>query len=143
MAGLAAHQREVEGTSSHIQSRDGYPSADTPGAGLSQPLPHSPNSTLQLAPGARVVIRDEEWLVRRSDPSADGGQLLTCDGISELVRGQSALFLTKLEDEIEVLDPARTELVPDASPTYNATMLYLESMRRRSVLLANSGQKNG
>lgn len=87
----------------------------------------------QLAPGARVVIRDEEWLIRRVDPSTDGGRLLTCDGISELVRGQSALFLSKLEDEIEVLDPAKTELVPDSSPTYNATMLYLEGMRRRSV----------
>lgn len=59
--------------------------------------------------------------------------LLTCDGISDLVRGQSALFLTALEDTIEVLDPAKTELVPDTSPAYNATVLYLESLRRRSV----------
>lgn len=88
---------------------------------------------LPLAPGARAVIRDEEWLVRRVDPSTDGGYLLTCDGISELVRGQSALFLTALEDEIEVLDPAATKLVPDDSPTYNATVLYLESLRRRGV----------
>lgn len=86
-----------------------------------------------LAPGARAVIRDEEWLIRRVDPSTDGGWLLTCDGISELVRGQSALFLTALEGEIEILDPATTQLVPDESPTYNATLLYLESQRRRSV----------
>jgi hypothetical protein len=33
--------------------------------------------------------------------------LLSCDGISELVRGQEALFLTELEDQIEILDPAR------------------------------------
>ena len=87
----------------------------------------------QLAPGARALIRDEEWLVRRVDPSADGGWLLTCDGISELVRGQAALFLTALEDDIEVLDPALTLLVPDTTPTCNATMLYLESQRRRTV----------
>lgn len=86
-----------------------------------------------LAPGARAVIRDEEWLIRRVDPSTDGGSLLTCDGISDLVRGQSALFLTALEGEIEVLDPATTQLVPDESPTYNASLLYLESQRRRSV----------
>ena len=86
-----------------------------------------------FAPGARAVIRDEEWLIRRVDPSTDGGWLLTCDGISELVRGQSALFLTVLEDKIEVLDPATTQLVADDSPTYNATLLYLESQRRRSV----------
>ena len=88
---------------------------------------------LPYAPGSRAEIRDEEWLIRRVDPSADGGWLLTCEGISDLVRGQSSLFLTELEDGIEVLDPAKTQLVPDTSPTYNATMLYLESQRRRSV----------
>jgi superfamily II DNA or RNA helicase len=88
---------------------------------------------LDFAPGSRAVIRDEEWLIRRVDPSTDGGWLLTCDGISELVRGRDALFLTKLEGQIEVLNPADTQLVPDTSPTYNAALLYLESMRRRSV----------
>ena len=86
-----------------------------------------------LAPGARAVIRDEEWLIRRTDPSTDGGWLLSCDGISDLVRGQSALFLTKLEDKIEILDPVNTTLVHDDSRTYNATLLYLESQRRRMV----------
>lgn len=43
-----------------------------------------------LAPGARVVIRDEEWLLRRVVPSSDGGELLLCDGVSELVRGRAA-----------------------------------------------------
>lgn len=88
---------------------------------------------LPFAPGSRAVIRDEQWLIRRVDSSTDSGWLLTCDGISDLVRGQSALFLTELEDHIEVLDPAATVLVPDSSPTYNATVLYLESLRRRSV----------
>src|SRR5690606_19229697 len=71
------------------------------------------------SPGSRVVVRDEEWLVLRTDPTSDGGFLLTCDGVSELVRGRSALFLTGLEDEIEILDPANTVLVPDTSRTYN------------------------
>jgi superfamily II DNA/RNA helicase len=88
---------------------------------------------IQIPPGSRALIRDEEWLVRRSDPSADGGWMLTCDGLSELVRGQTALFLTALEDDIELLDPAQTLLVPDDSPQYNATMLYIESQRRRTV----------
>lgn len=94
---------------------------------------HHQNRMTQLAPGSRALIRDEEWLIRRVDPSADGGWLLTCDGISDLVRSQNALFLTELEDDIEVLNPAETLLVPDDSPTYNATMLYLESQRRRTV----------
>jgi superfamily II DNA or RNA helicase len=100
---------------------------------LSVGLADQQDHMLPFAPGARAVIRDEEWLIRRVDPATDGGYLLTCDGISDLVRGQTALFLTSLEDSIEVLDPAKTELVPDASPTYNASILYLESLRRRSV----------
>jgi superfamily II DNA or RNA helicase len=85
------------------------------------------------SPGSRVVIRDEEWLVLRTDPTSDGGFLLTCDGVSDLVRGRSALFLSELEEEIEVLDPANTVLVPDTSRTYNDALLYLESHRRRSI----------
>jgi hypothetical protein len=47
---------------------------------------------LSYAPGSRVVIRDEEWLIRRVDPSSDGGHLLSCDGVSELVRGGAGLL---------------------------------------------------
>jgi SNF2 family DNA or RNA helicase len=86
-----------------------------------------------IAPGARIVVRDEEWLVRRVDPSSDGGRLLTCDGVSDLVHGQSSLFLTTLEGPIEVLDPAETQLVADPSPMFNAALLYLESQRRRTM----------
>ncbi len=90
---------------------------------------------IAFAPGARVVVRDEEWLVRRVDPSSDGGYLLNCDGVSDLVRGRSALFLTKLEGEkqITVLDPAKTELVADSSSHFNSTFLYLEAKLRQST----------
>jgi len=88
---------------------------------------------LPYAPGARVVVRDEEWLVRRVDPSSDGGHLLGCDGVSDLVRGRSAQFLTQLEEEILVLDPAATELVADTSSHFNSTFLYLEAQLRRST----------
>ena len=88
---------------------------------------------LPYAPGARVVIRDEEWLVRRVDPSTDGGYLLSCDGVSEMVRGRASLFLTRLEGTVVVLDPALTELVPDSSSHFNSTFLYLEAQLRRST----------
>ncbi len=35
-----------------------------------------------LAPGARITLRDEDWIVRRIDLSDDGGYALTCDGFS-------------------------------------------------------------
>ena len=85
------------------------------------------------APGARVLIRDEEWLVRRVDPSSDGGDLLVCDGVSDLVRGRSAHFLTRLEDRIELLHPAQTRLVQDDSSHFNASMLYIEGVLRRNL----------
>ena len=86
-----------------------------------------------IAPGARVEVRDELWIVRRVDPSSDGGYLYTCDGVSELVRDKNALFLSKLEEDIEVLDPAETKLVADTSSNYNNTLLYLGSLLRRNI----------
>jgi superfamily II DNA or RNA helicase len=85
------------------------------------------------APGSRVLIRDEEWLVRRVDPSSDGGELLVCDGVSDLVRGRTAHFLTRLEEWVEVLHPAQTRLVQDDSSHFNASMLYVESVLRRNL----------
>ena len=86
-----------------------------------------------LAPGARVVIRDAEWVIRRVDRSPDGGYQLVCDGVSELVREREAIFLTTLEPEIQVLDPAETCLVPDPSPGFADSRLYLESLLRQAV----------
>lgn len=85
------------------------------------------------SPGARVVIRDAEWIIRRVDDSSDGGWQLTCDGVSEVVRGRTALFLTSLEGEIRILDPAATELVADPSPRYAASLLHIESHLRSQV----------
>ena len=85
------------------------------------------------APGMRVVIRDAEWRIRRADDSGDGGHLLTCDGISELVRGKEGLFLTKLEQKVEILDPAKTNLVEDESANYQAAQLYIEGQLRQRV----------
>lgn len=63
-------------------------------------------------------------------PTSDGGFLLMRDGVSDLIRGRSAHFLSELEDDIEVLYPANTVLVPDTSRSYNDALLYLESDKR-------------
>lgn len=85
-----------------------------------------------LAPGARVVVRDAEWLVRRVDTTSTGGQKLTAVGMSELVRDKEAVFLTEIDRSIEVLDPAATGLVPDSSSSYQASLLYMESLLRQT-----------
>ena len=68
-----------------------------------------------VAPGARVVIRDAEWRVKRIDKANDDSQILTCEGLSELVLGREAQFWDRLEEEIRVLAPEETTLVVDAS----------------------------
>lgn len=86
------------------------------------------------APGARVVIRDCEWIVRRADPSDDGGYILTVDGLSELVSGKSARFLTQLEEKanaIRVLDPAETRFEQDLSPSFEKSRLFIETQLRQ------------
>ncbi|HIJ31832.1 MAG TPA: DEAD/DEAH box helicase, partial [Gammaproteobacteria bacterium] len=87
-----------------------------------------------LAPGMRVIIRDEEWVVRKAELSSDGGQQLTCDGLSELVKGTEAIFLTQLEGEIQVLDPVDTLLVDDDSSGYSRSLLYIESQLRKRAI---------
>lgn len=90
-----------------------------------------------LAPGARVVIRDAEWLVRRADRTSSGGQAISCVGLSELVREKEAIFLTEIEnergDKIEVLRPEETRLTPDKSRGYADSLVYMESLLRQSA----------
>lgn len=83
-------------------------------------------------PGARVIIRDAEWIVRRVD-HAPGGYQIVCDGISELVRGREAVYLTALEPNIQVIDPVDTRLVPDTSAQFADSILYMESQLRQAV----------
>ncbi|MCK4505856.1 MAG: DEAD/DEAH box helicase [Candidatus Aegiribacteria sp.] len=84
-----------------------------------------------IAPGARIVVRDAEWLVRRVDRTSTGRQALSVIGISELVRDKDAVFLDELEQPITVLKPEETTLVPDSSPSYRTSLLYMESLLKR------------
>jgi len=89
------------------------------------------------APGARVKVRDEEWLVTKVDTlGADGqqaglGYTIHVTGLSELVRDHEAIFLDEL-DEIRLLEPEDTAVVPDPSPRFRRSRLYLEALLRRT-----------
>jgi superfamily II DNA or RNA helicase len=85
------------------------------------------------APGARALIRDEEWIIQNADQCNLGSWQLSCIGVSETVRNRHALFLTQLED-IALIDPAKTELVYDESPTFVASRLFIEARLRQSAL---------
>lgn len=93
--------------------------------------------TLAPAPGARAVIRDEEWIIQNADQCNLGGWQLSCIGVSETVRNRHALFLTELED-VTLIDPAKTELIYDDSPTFTASRLFIEARLRQSALQSDS-----
>lgn len=89
-----------------------------------------------IAPGSRVIVRDEEWLVRRLDRTPGGDLLLTVTGLSPLVRDREAKFIERIEaldEPIQVVDPKTTAPVADASPFYRDTRLFLEALLRQSV----------
>lgn len=88
------------------------------------------NNPATFAPGSRLLIRDEEWLVKSALPVNTGGTAVRVVGLSELVRNQ-AVFLSRL-DKIEELRPEKTILKADDSPQYRRARLYLESLVRRT-----------
>lgn len=95
-------------------------------------MERSIESDLAIAPGSVVVVRDEEWLVRETEETADG-LLVHVQGLTELVRDTRACFYRSLDD-IRPLDPAAAQVVADDSPRYRRSRVWLESMFRRTPL---------
>ena len=87
---------------------------------------------VDYAPGMRIIIRDEEWMIKKIDKNSLGNKTLHCIGISPLVKDKEAIFLTDLE-QIQIVNPAEVKLVPDSSPFYKRTLLFLESQWRQQI----------
>lgn len=47
---------------------------------------------IDFAPGMRVMIRDEEWMVERVDTNEMGVLALHCLGFSPLVKDRESIF---------------------------------------------------
>lgn len=84
-------------------------------------------------PGARILVRDEEWLVKRAVPTDTDGTKIEAVGVSEYVRDMPATFFTEI-DTVEVLRPEDTVLVTDNSPRFRRSRLFLEAVLRRTPL---------
>ncbi|MGW4892474.1 SNF2-related protein [Kitasatospora sp. NPDC004240] len=84
-------------------------------------------------PGAQVVVRDEQWLVRKSTWTTNDYWMVEVTGVSSFVRGTEAVFYSRLDD-IRILDPRETTLVADDSPNHRRARLYLEALVRKSFL---------
>ena len=87
-------------------------------------------STITIAPGAHIELRDAIWRVQQVDITSTGTQAWRCVGISEIVRDQEAIFLEEYEPVVRVLDPRQTSLVRDTSSQHRAGLLYIEALLR-------------
>ena len=87
----------------------------------------------KFAPGMRVIIRDEEWMVKKCDTNSYGTQTLQCIGLSALVKDKTAYFISDVEKKVEVIDPAKTRFVADGSSHYASSRLYVESQWRQQI----------
>jgi hypothetical protein len=89
-------------------------------------------TTVDYAPGMRVIIRDEEWIVKKVETNNIENKALHCTGISSLVKDHEVIFLTDIED-IEQVDPAKVKLIPDTSAFFKKSRLYIESQWRQKI----------
>ena len=87
---------------------------------------------LKIAPGMRIELRSVEWLVKRTRTTGMKLHLIDAIGLSDIVHDQEMSFILEYEREgtVKILDPADVTLVPDPSPRYVQTLLYIESLLR-------------
>ncbi|MFC5954778.1 SNF2-related protein [Streptomyces pratens] len=86
-------------------------------------------------PGAQILVRDEEWLVRTAVRAGhpDDGERIEAIGVSEFVRDEEAVFFSGI-DRVDLLDPEKTRLVSDTSSYFRRARLFLEAVLRRTPL---------
>ncbi|MFF3905388.1 SNF2-related protein [Streptomyces sp. NPDC001848] len=84
-------------------------------------------------PGAQILVRDEEWLVRQARTTPHDGDMIEAVGVSEFVRDEEAVFFTEI-DRVDLLKPEDTRLVPDTSSYFRRSRLFLEAVLRKTPL---------
>ncbi|MCR4717284.1 MAG: DEAD/DEAH box helicase [Lachnospiraceae bacterium] len=91
------------------------------------------NNDVKYAPGMRIVVRGEEWMVKKVEKNSLGGQTLHVIGLSQLVKDYESMFLVDVEEDIEIVDPAKVTLVPDTSAFFRKSKVYIESQWRGKI----------
>ena len=57
-------------------------------------------TNVEYAPGMRIIVRGEEWIVKRVETNSLGNQTLQVVGISNLVKDYESRFMTDLEKDL-------------------------------------------
>lgn len=91
------------------------------------------NTALKYAPGMRIIVRGEEWMVKKVDTNSLGNQTLHVIGISQLVKDYDSMFLVDIENNIEIVNPAKVTLIPDDSAFFRKSKVYIESQWREKI----------
>ncbi len=100
-----------------------------------------------LVAGARIRVRDAEWVVGHVEKNSVSGAIIHATGLSGIVRDKPAIFVESVERQrgngIEVIDPADVELIEDPSGGYEDTLLHLEAAFRKSAPTGSAPQVAG
>lgn len=90
-----------------------------------------------LPPGARIEVRNEEWLVRSCVfDEAIGSFVVKAEGTSGVARGLQMTFLDTL-DKIKEVDPLQIDFKVDDSPNFRRTKLFIDMWIKKSVPTAS------
>lgn len=88
---------------------------------------------VKYAPGMRIIVRGEEWMVKKVERNSLGNQTLHVIGLSQLVKDYESMFMVDVENDIEIVDPAKVTLVPDDSAFFRKSKVYIESQWRGKI----------
>lgn len=90
-------------------------------------------SKQEYSPGMRIIVRGEEWIVKRVETNSLENQTLQVVGVSSLVKDYESRFMTDLEKNIEIVNPAKVKLIPDDSAFFKKSKLFIESHLRQKI----------
>lgn len=88
-----------------------------------------------LVEGQRIEVRGEQFLVQ-AVRNLTHGQIVTVQGISELVRYQKLILDTRLESTLRVVNARNMTLRQDTEHSSNRTMLAIETCWRYTAVSA-------
>ena len=91
------------------------------------------NTAVKYAPGMRIIVGGDEWMVKKVDTNSLGNQTLHVIGISQLVKDYDSMFLVDIENNIEIVNPAKVTLIPDDSAFFRKSKVYIESQWREKI----------
>ncbi len=87
---------------------------------------------MQIAPGTRITVRGEDFLVTEVKDNFDNNRIIEAEGLSELVRGKRFVFDEALEHDLKPIDPRDVVLEADTESGYLRTKLLLETQFRNA-----------